>query len=110
MRAAVTAPFASDGLAASLLLHNDPSIKAQVLAGVRREDCDALANQFEETGSEPGHWSAAKLYLSLASIAANLSPDSQCEYYLKSLNAVRHMRADLQPGALALEIRCRNKM
>ena len=72
VRAALSAPLAPDGLAASLLFHKDPSIVAQVLAGVNRTDVDVLAEHFEQAETEAGYWSAARLYHALASIMAGL--------------------------------------
>lgn len=72
VRAAVSVPLASDGLIGSLLFHDDPSVVAQVLAGVSRSDVDELAAHFEQVGSESGYWSAARIYHAVASIMAGL--------------------------------------
>jgi hypothetical protein len=39
-----------------------------------------------------------------------LGSHDTCEYYLKALAAVKHVRTKSQPGALALEINCRGKI
>ncbi len=72
VRAALSPPFELDSLAASLLLHSDPSIVVQVLAGVNCADVDALAEQFEQADTESGNWSACRLYYSIAIGVAGL--------------------------------------
>jgi hypothetical protein len=72
VRAALSAPLASDGLASTLLFHKDPSIVAQCLAGVDRKDVDSLAQRYKQAETQAGYWSAARLYNSLASITAGL--------------------------------------
>ena len=41
---------------------------------------------------------------------SHIRRDEQCEYYLKALAVVKHVRGESQPGALTLEIVCRNKI
>ena len=72
VRAALSAPLASDGLASTLLFHKDESIIAQCLAGVDRKDVDSLAQRYKQAKTQAGYWSAAKLFNSLASITAGL--------------------------------------
>ena len=72
MRAALSAPLASDGLASTLLFHKDLSIVAQALSGVDRKDVDSLAQRYKQAGTQAGYWSAARLYDSLASLTAGL--------------------------------------
>jgi hypothetical protein len=81
-----------------------------VLAGVNREDIDALAKQYEEAGTEAGYWSAARLHSAIALNMKGLGSHDTCEYYLKALAAVKHLRTKSQPGALALEILCRTRI
>jgi hypothetical protein len=81
-----------------------------VLAGVNREDIDALVKQYEEAGIEAGYWSAARLHSAIAYNMKGLGSDDTCEYYLKALAAVKHVRTKSQPGALALEINCRSRI
>ena len=75
-----------------------------MLAGVNREDLDALAKQYEEAGTEEGYWSAARLHSAIALNMKGLGSHDTCEYFLKALSAVNHVRTKSQPGALALEI------
>lgn len=72
VRAALSAPLASDGLAASLLFHKDPSVVAQALSGVNRVDVDELATHYEQAGGESGYWCAARLYYSVAHTGTGL--------------------------------------
>lgn len=81
-----------------------------MLAGVNREDLDALAKQYEEAGTEAGYWSAARLHSAIALNMKGLGSHDRCEYCLKALAAVQHVRTKSQPGALALELICRNKI
>jgi hypothetical protein len=110
VRAAVSAPLASDGLAASLLSHKDPSIISQVLAALHRADLDALAENYEQTGSESGYWSAARLRHSIGTVGAGLNYEYKCGCLLKTLENLTHIRAISQPGALSLKISCQSKL
>ena len=40
----------------------------------------------------------------------NRRVDDKCDYYLRALAAVKHVRTKTQSGALTLEIGCRNKL
>ena len=71
---------------------------------------DTLAEQYEKAGSEAGYWSAARLHSAIALNMKGLGSHDRCEYCLKALAAVQHVRTKSQPGALALEIICRNKI
>jgi hypothetical protein len=59
VRAAVSTPLASDGLAATLLFQKEQSIVAQCLAGINRKDVEKLAQHFEQEKTQLGYWSAA---------------------------------------------------
>ena len=72
VRAVLSAPLASDGLASTLLFHNNPSLVAQALSGVDRKDVDSLAQRYKQAETQVGYWSAARLYYSLASLTAGL--------------------------------------
>ena len=36
--------------------------------------------------------------------------DDKCDYYLKALAALKHVRTKSQSGALTIQINCRNKL
>ena len=72
VRAALSAPLASDGLASTLLFHKDMSIVAQAISGLDRKDVDSLAQRYKQAETQAGYWSAARLYNSLASLTAGL--------------------------------------
>lgn len=72
MRAALSTPLASDGLASTLLFHEDMSIVAQCLAGVDRKDVDSLAQRYKQAKTQAGYWSAARFFHALAFITAGL--------------------------------------
>ena len=58
LRGVLTPPFAEDALAWTVFLHEVPSVVAQAMAVVRRNDIDALIEHFVQTKA---YWSAARL-------------------------------------------------
>jgi hypothetical protein len=110
VRSAVPVPLAPDGLAASLLFHDDPSVTAQALAGLHGPDLDELANHYLQAGSESGYWCASRLYYSIASMVAGLGRDATCSYYKRSLAAVKHVATRSQSGALTLQCLSQTKL
>jgi hypothetical protein len=84
------------------------------MAGLNRSDVDALGRLYEQAGTEAGYWRASRLYKSIAVIAVGLGfalrHDEMCDYYLKALDCLKHVRSESQPGALTIEIYCYSKL
>jgi hypothetical protein len=77
---------------------------------MNRGDVDALAEQFQQLGTEVGYWSAARIYSVIAFNAAGLGGDVTCDYCLMALAAMEHVRAKSYSGALSLGSKCRYRV
>jgi hypothetical protein len=110
VRSAVSAPFTAGGLAASLLLHEDPSIVAATIDGIDRSDVVEHAKQFLLDDTEAGFWAASRLYYALAVIASGVGVDERCEAINAALQNVKHVRPEFQSGATFLQMDCLTKL
>ena len=50
------------------------------------------------------------IYNALISVKSSHRADAQCDYYLKALAALKHVRTKSQSGALTIQISCWNKL
>ena len=104
IRAAVKPPFATDDLAMRLLLHMDGSLVTHVLASVKREDVDALAEHFKNIKTEEGQWNVSKLFYAMGIRGAGIGSDDRRSYLLGTVSALSQVSRQSHPGALSIEM------
>ena len=103
---AIQTPYAEDDLACRLLVHSDEGVAAQVVAGSQRADADALSTHLLESND---FWLAANLNHTLSK-RIGLTIDEKCTHMLATLDALKHVPKESQPGALGLQLNISGKL
>ena len=103
---ALRTPYAKDDLACRLLSHRNYSVAAQVVAGSKQAEAEALSTHLFESKQ---YWPAACLNQNL-SYRVGLTLDERCNHMLVALDALKHVQKGLQPGALGMQMALSGKV